>query len=76
MPQHPAARDVIRAAGVPLAAPSANRSGKPSPTTAHHVMEDMKGRIEAVLDGGECSVGVESTAVSDTHLTLPTILRV
>ena len=74
MPQHPAARDVIRAAGVPLAAPSANRSGKPSPTTAHHVMEDMKGRIEAVLDGGECSVGVESTVVDMTG-DVPQILR-
>ena len=74
MPQHPAARDVIRAAGVPLAAPSANRSGKPSPTTAHHVMEDMKGRIEAVLDGGECSVGVESTVVDMTG-EVPRILR-
>ena len=74
MPQHPAARDVIRAAGVPLAAPSANRSGKPSPTTAAHVMEDMKGRIEAVLDGGECSVGVESTVVDMTG-DVPRILR-
>ena len=58
------ARAVIDAAGVPLAAPSANLSGHPSPTTAAHVMNDMDGRIEAVLDGGPCSVGVESTVLT------------
>lgn len=63
-PSHPVARAVIDAAGVPLAAPSANLSGHPSPTTAAHVMNDMDGRIEAVLDGGTCSVGVESTVVT------------
>ncbi len=74
MPLHPAARDAIRAAGVPLAAPSANRSGRPSPTTARHVLEDMKGRIDAILDGGECEVGVESTVVDMTGDT-PRVLR-
>ena len=63
-PSHPVARAVIEAAGVPLAAPSANLSGHPSPTTAAHVMNDMDGRIEAVLDGGPCDVGVESTVVT------------
>lgn len=63
-PAHPVAKAVISAAGVPLAAPSANLSGRPSPTTAGHVWHDLKGRIEAVLDGGECGVGVESTVVS------------
>ena len=63
-PSHPVARAVIDAAGVPLAAPSGNLSGHPSPTTAVHVMNDMDGRIEAVLDGGPCSVGVESTVVT------------
>lgn len=66
MPQHPSARAVIEAAQAPLAAPSANRSGKPSPTAARHVMADMKGLIEAVVDGGECEVGLESTVVDMT----------
>lgn len=64
MPSHPVARAVINAAGVPLAAPSANRSGKPSPTTAQHVKDDMDGRIDCILDAGPCEVGVESTVVS------------
>ncbi len=64
MPSHPVARKIIRAAGVPLAAPSANTSGKPSPTAAAHVMTDMAGKIDAVVDGGECSVGVESTVIT------------
>ncbi len=64
LPAHPVARAIIDACGLPLAAPSANRSGSPSPTTADHVMEDMKGIIPAVFDGGECDVGVESTVVS------------
>ncbi len=64
LPSHPVARAVIEAAGVPLAAPSANLSGSPSPTTAGHVLADMEGRIEAVLDGGSCGVGVESTVLS------------
>lgn len=64
MPSHPTARAIIEAAGVPLAAPSANTSGKPSPTTAAHVMADLNGRIDAVVDGGTCEVGVESTVIT------------
>lgn len=64
MPSHPLAKGLIEACGFPLAAPSANRSGSPSPTTAAHVMADMEGIIPAVLDGGQCSVGVESTVLS------------
>ncbi|MDO4174260.1 MAG: L-threonylcarbamoyladenylate synthase [Eubacteriales bacterium] len=63
-PSHPMAQAIIRAAGVPLAAPSANTSGRPSTTTAQHVMEDLDGKIAAVVDGGPCTVGVESTVVS------------
>ena len=63
MPSHPVARALIRESGCPIAAPSANRSGKPSPTTARHVRDDMNGRISAILDGGQCSVGVESTVI-------------
>lgn len=64
LPAHPAARGVIEAAGVPLAAPSANLSGRPSPTTFAHVRADLNGRVEAILDGGDCRVGVESTVVT------------
>lgn len=64
LPSHPVARAVIRAAGVPIAAPSANLSGRPSTTTAAHVMEDMDGKIAAIVDGGACTVGVESTVIS------------
>ncbi len=63
-PSHTLAQKLIKAAGVPLAAPSANISGSPSPTTAEHVMNDMNGRIDAVVDGGECSVGLESTVIT------------
>ena len=63
-PEHKTAQAIIKAAGVPLAAPSANLSGSPSPTTAAHVMNDMDGRIDAVVDGGECRVGVESTVIT------------
>lgn len=63
-PSHPAARALINAAGLPLAAPSANLSGHPSPTTAEHVMNDLNGKIEAILDGGACGVGVESTVIT------------
>jgi L-threonylcarbamoyladenylate synthase len=74
MPDHPVALQLIRMAGVPIAAPSANRSGRPSPTSARHVLEEMCGRIEAVLDGGLCRVGVEST-VLDLTGPHPVILR-
>ena len=63
MPGHPVALELIRRAGVPVAAPSANRFGRTSPTTAAHVLEDLDGRIDAVLDGGATSVGVESTVL-------------
>ena len=63
-PSHPVAQAIIRAAQLPLAAPSANLSGSPSPTTARHVMNDLDGKIEAVLDGGECEVGLESTVIT------------
>ncbi len=62
-PAHPAARELIRLANVPVAAPSANRFGRPSPTTAAHVLADLDGRIDVVLDGGPTSVGVESTVL-------------
>ena len=64
MPSHPAARALIKECGLPLAAPSANLSGSPSPTTAAHVLGDMDGRIPLILDGGDCGVGVESTVVT------------
>ena len=73
-PSHPVARDLIRLTGRPLAAPSANRSGIPSPTTAAHVLADMEGRIAAVVDGGPCAVGVESTVV-DLSGETPRLLR-
>ncbi len=63
MPSDPIARDLIRAAG-PLAAPSANTSGKPSPTSAKHVLDDLDGKIDAVLMAGDCIVGVESTVIT------------
>ena len=62
-PDHEVCREMIRMAGVPIAAPSANRSGRPSPTTAEAVLHDMKGRIHAVVDAGPCEIGVESTVV-------------
>lgn len=64
MPSHPIANAIIRTAGVPLAAPSANLSGKPSPTTAQHVLHDLNGRVDMIVDGGECAVGVESTVIT------------
>src|SRR5690606_33870045 len=63
MPAHPLALRLIRAAGLALAAPSANRSGRPSPTTAAHVLADLDGRIGGVLDGGPAGIGVESTVI-------------
>ena len=62
-PSHPVAQALIRAAGVPIAAPSANRSGKPSPTTFAHVLADMDGRIDGIIRGGDAEVGVESTFI-------------
>lgn len=63
MPNHPVALALIRAAGVPIAAPSANLSGKPSPTTAEHVYHDLKGRVPCILGAEDTKVGVESTVV-------------
>lgn len=74
MPSHPVAMELINTADIPIAAPSANTSGKPSPTRACHVMEDMDGKIDAVLDGGDCQIGVESTVV-DTLSGKAAILR-
>ncbi len=73
MPDHKTALALIRAAGVPIAAPSANLSGRPSPTTAQHVKADLEGRIDLILDGGPCRVGLESTVLSLCGE--PTILR-
>ena len=66
-PAHPLCRAIIDAAGVPVAAPSGNTSGRPSPTTAQHMLEDMDGKIDAIVDGGPCSVGVESTIIDLTE---------
>lgn len=74
VPAHPLALALLRAAGRPVAAPSANRSGRISPTTASHVHQELDGRIEAVLDGGPCAVGLEST-VLDLSGTGPVLLR-
>jgi len=74
MPDHSVALDLIRSCNVPIAAPSANTSGKPSPTTAKYVIEDMNGRIDAVIDGGNCPVGVESTVI-DVTTAVPSLLR-
>ena len=74
LPAHPLARAVLRAFGGPLAAPSANPSGRISPTDAAHVLAGLSGRIDAVLDGGPCAVGVESTIV-DCTTPRPALLR-
>ncbi|MFZ5652508.1 MAG: L-threonylcarbamoyladenylate synthase [Bacillota bacterium] len=74
MPDHPVALALIREAGVPVAAPSANVSGRPSPTTAGHVISDLQGKIDVILDGGAAGMGVEST-VLDVTGDIPVILR-
>ncbi|RKP10105.1 DHBP synthase RibB-like alpha/beta domain-containing protein, partial [Thamnocephalis sphaerospora] len=74
LPAHPVARALIARAGLPLAAPSANTSGRPSPTRAMHVYDDLNGRIPLILDAGACQVGVEST-VLDCLRRPPAILR-
>ncbi|MBQ8412702.1 MAG: threonylcarbamoyl-AMP synthase [Lachnospiraceae bacterium] len=74
MPSHPVALKLIKESGLYIAAPSANTSGRPSPTTAGHVAEDMMGRIDMILDGGPVGIGIESTIVDLTGDT-PTILR-
>lgn len=74
MPDHPVALALIREAKTPIAAPSANLSGKPSPTTAQHVFEDLNGRIAAIVDAGPTRIGLESTVV-DLTTPVPTVLR-
>lgn len=74
MPAHPAALELIRQSGVYVAAPSANVSGRPSPTKASHVVEDMDGRIEYIVDGGPVGIGIESTII-DLSVKTPVILR-
>lgn len=74
IPSHPVARDFLKAAGVPVAAPSSNISGKPSPTKAEHVIADMNGRVDAIICGGASEVGVESTIIDMTDK-VPVILR-
>ncbi len=67
MPAHEVALSLVRACGRPLAAPSANSSGRPSPTLARHVLDDLGDRIDAILDGGPCRVGIESTVLDATR---------
>ena len=74
MPSHPVAAAMLRTCDLPVAAPSANSSGRPSPTLASHVLEDMQGKIPLILDGGPCDVGLESTVLDLCH-GAPTILR-
>lgn len=74
MPSHPVARELIRIADVAVAAPSANTSGRPSPTTAQHVIQDLDGKIDMVVDGGKVGIGIESTIVDMTGEN-PMILR-
>lgn len=74
MPAHEGARKLIERAGVPVAAPSANTSGRPSPTTAAHVKEDLDGKIDMIVDGGSVGIGVESTIIDVTE-EIPVILR-
>jgi len=74
LPSHSVAREIIKASGCPLAAPSANLSGSPSPTTAQHVFEDMDRRIPLIIDGGNSDVGLESTVIT-LCTDIPTVLR-
>lgn len=73
-PDHPVTRAIIAAADTPVAAPSGNTSGRPSPTCARHMMEDMMGKIDGIVDGGDCAVGVESTII-DLTVQPPRLLR-
>jgi L-threonylcarbamoyladenylate synthase len=74
VPSHPVAQALLRAAGVPIAAPSANRFSRPSPTTADHVLADLAGRVDVVLDGGAATIGLEST-ILDLSGATPVVLR-
>lgn len=73
-PNNLIAREIIRRSGKPIAAPSANLSGSPSPTTAQHCIDDLMGRVDAIVDGGSCGVGLESTVIS-LATEVPTVLR-
>ena len=73
-PSNPVAQALIRESGCPIAAPSANLSGKPSPTTADHVIKDMSGRVDAIIESGDCTHGIESTVIDMTGV-IPMILR-
>jgi len=73
-PSHPIALALIREAGIPIAAPSANLSGRPSPTVPKHVIDDLYGRVDVIIDGGNANIGVEST-VLDVTADVPVILR-
>jgi L-threonylcarbamoyladenylate synthase len=74
LPSHEIAREIIRVAKMPLAAPSANTSGRPSPTTAKHVKEDLNGKIKLIVDSGACDIGLESTVINLVNST-PILLR-
>ncbi|MCT4542029.1 MAG: L-threonylcarbamoyladenylate synthase [Vallitalea sp.] len=74
MPSHTIARSIIKEADLPIAAPSANISGRPSPTMAEHVINDLNGKVDMIIDGGYCEIGLESTVLDVTD-TIPTILR-
>ena len=74
MPSHPVANALIAESGCPIAAPSGNTSGKPSPTRAWHMLDDMRGKIPLILDGGPCEVGVESTVIN-INCPVPVVLR-
>jgi L-threonylcarbamoyladenylate synthase len=74
MPDHPVALALLKCCGLPIAAPSANSSGKPSPTNAQHVLDDLNGKIAGVIDGGATGIGVESTVIDCTEA-IPVILR-
>ena len=74
LPKHPVARELIQKSGTFIAAPSANLSGRPSPTRAEHVIEDLSGRVDMIIDGGDIEIGLESTII-DLSDAVPTILR-
>ncbi|MDK2798812.1 MAG: L-threonylcarbamoyladenylate synthase [Clostridiales bacterium] len=74
LPSHPIARELIKTAGIPIAAPSANISGKPSPTIAQHVVDDLFGKVDVIIDGGTAAVGLESTVI-DMSSEVPALLR-
>ena len=74
IPSHPVALELLKKVNLPIAAPSANVSGRPSPTTAQHVADDLRGKIAGIVDGGETQIGLESTVI-DCTATIPVILR-